>query len=452
MKDLTKGNIYKTFILFAIPIVLSGILTNAFGIINSIIAGKFLGPDGIAAIGATAELQTFISSVFWGYSTGVAVYIAVLFGSKNYKDLKTSLFSNFVIIALANVLVSALVILLRDSIFDFLRVDATIRNDAMKYFIIIFTGQFVIILNTFLGFCMNSIGLSGYPFTMSVISTVFTIIGNILSTAVFDFGVEGIAFTSILAAAIVFIFYIRKINRCFGEMGVEAYPLKFSIRMVGKSISFSVPVTIQQVVMYISSMLLSPIVNGIGSSATAAYSVVLKIYNINAGIYQNSAKTLTNYTAQCIGAGKYKNIKKGLGVGAVQGVLLVVPVLLVCVLFADNICRAFFPKGYVGESLDFSVMFVKFCLPFIMLNLVNNLFHAFYRGVQSMGLLIFSTALGSVVRLLASLVLAKDYGIYGIYAGWIISWAVEAVFSVLAYCFGIWKKPLRKIIGEDIKK
>lgn len=443
MKDLTKGNIYKTFILFAIPLVLSGILTNAFGIVNSIIAGKFLGADGIAATGATSELVTFISSVFWGYSTGVSVYTAVLFGSKNYEQLKTSLFSNTIILTIASIIVSLAVIFFRNPIFDFLKVDPSIRNEAMKYFVIIYFGNTIIILNTFFNFTMNALGLSEYPFRMSLISTLLTILGNIFSTAVLNFGVAGIATTTIIANSAVFIFYIRKLIRCFKDMQVDDYPFEFSIRTVGKSVSFSIPTTIQQVVMYTSSLLLSPIINGIGSSATAAYSVATKVYNINASIYQNSSKTLTNYTAQCIGAGKHSNIKKGLRVGALQGVVLIIPVLIICVIFADGICKSFFPKDFIGESLTFSVTFVKCFLPFIVLNLINNLFHAFYRGTKSMGLLMISTALGSIVRLIASLIFAKYYGIYGIYLGWVISWAIEALFSVITYFMEIWKKPLK---------
>lgn len=444
MKDLTKGNIYKTFILFAIPLVLSGILTNAFGIVNSIIAGKFLGADGIAAIGATSQLVTFISSIFWGYSTGVSVYTAVLFGSKNYEQLKTSLFSNAIILIIANILISIIAVVFRNPIMDFLNVDPSIRSEAIKYFIIIYIGNAAIVLNTFFNFTMNALGLSEYPLRMSLISTFLTIIGNIVSTAYLGFGVAGIATTTIIANIVVLLFYLKKIMKCFKEMEVEDYPFEFSLRTVGKSVSYSIPVTIQQMVMSVSSLLLSPIINGIGSAGTAAYSIAYKVYNLNASIYQNSSKTLTNYTAQSIGAEKYQNIKKGLRVGALQGIVLLTPPLLVTVIFAKPICQAFFSSGFSGDALTYSVAFVKFFLPLLFFNMINNLFHAFFRGTKSMGLLLFFTAFGSVVNLAASALLAPKYGIYGIYGGWAISWIAEAVFVFLAYITGMWKKPLRK--------
>jgi hypothetical protein len=90
MKDLTKGNIYKTFFLFGLPLVLSGVLTQAYTIVNSVIAGRFLGETGLASTGATAPLDTFIDSIFWGLGAGFSVYIAKLFTANENGKLKAS--------------------------------------------------------------------------------------------------------------------------------------------------------------------------------------------------------------------------------------------------------------------------------------------------------------------------------------------------------------------------
>ena len=192
--------------------------------------------------------------------------------------------------------------------------------------------------------------------------------------------------------------------------------------------------------MYFASLAISPLVNGIGSVATAAYTVVLRIYNLNAEIYQNSTKTVSNYSAQCVGAKKYHLLNKGLIVGLIQGILFLSPVLIVSILFPENICSAFFPKGYSGEGLDFSILFVRFYLPFILFNVINNLFHSFFRSIKSMNILLSATIIGSVTRIIFSIILAKNYGINGIYLGWIISWIVEAIYNVIVFFAGKWRK------------
>lgn len=84
MKDLTRGNIYKTFFLFGFPMVLSGLLSQMYGIIDTSIAGKLIGETGLAATGVTSPLTTFLSSVYWGYGTGFSIYTQSFSGEKEY--------------------------------------------------------------------------------------------------------------------------------------------------------------------------------------------------------------------------------------------------------------------------------------------------------------------------------------------------------------------------------
>ena len=88
MKKLTEGNIWKTFILFAIPMVLSGLLSQAYTMIDTMIAGHYLGEEGLAAVGATSSLITFISNLFAGYLVGFGMYLARLFGEGNYEKIR----------------------------------------------------------------------------------------------------------------------------------------------------------------------------------------------------------------------------------------------------------------------------------------------------------------------------------------------------------------------------
>ncbi|MBQ4515722.1 MAG: hypothetical protein II978_02920 [Clostridia bacterium] len=443
MKDLTKGNIYKTFILFAIPLILSGLLSQAYNIIDSMIAGKFLGEHGLAATGADAVFVTFISSMFWGFGVGCSIHAAVIFGSKNYERLKSNIYSNFFIYTLSAFLIGLLAVIFKDEIFDFLNIDPSIRKDAGIYHCIIFLGQFLILLNHFFISILNAFGDTKFAFKMSLISTVLNIAGNILSVAVLKIGVAGIALSSVLAALVVDIFYIIKLKKCFRELGCDKYKIRISLDSIKSTLSYSLPTMFQQMVMYTATLIISPLVNGLGSGATAAYSIIVRIYNVNANVYQNSAKALTSYTAQSIGAKKFHLIKKGVRVGFLQGIIFLTFFLSLSLIFARTYCEAFFPKGYTGDALTYSLDFIKYFLPFIFLNMVNNLFHAFYRGIKSMNLLLLFTAIGAVSQVIASVILAKPFGMYGIYAGWVISWAVEMVLTVITYLSGTWKRSLK---------
>ncbi len=438
MKDLTQGNIYKTFILFAIPLVLAGVLSQGYNMIDTVVAGKFLGDNGLAAIGATSSFLTFSSSIFWGYATGSSIYIAALFGAKKYKDIKQAVYHNLSFIALSAFLFGLIVVLMRDIILQLLRVDTAIYADAKCYLCIYILGLPLIMLSNSFVYLTNAFGLSSYPFYMSLISALLNVSGNILALTVLHMGIAGIAIATLFSALVVDCCYIIKLRQCFTEMGILHTKVSFDWNVLKKISTYALPVSAQQLIMYISTLLISPIVNGIGSSASAAYTVVMQIYNLNASIYQNSSKTLSNYTAQCVGAGKSNKLKKGVSVAFLQGILFESIPLLVCTLFAGQICALFFPAGYSGDGLNYAVIFARFYLPFIVFNLTNNLFHAFYRGIAAMKLLVSLTLLGSVSRIVYTLIFANMMGMQGIYLGWILSWITEAVAAVISYLH--WRK------------
>lgn len=433
MKDLTKGNIYKNFILFAIPLILSGLLNQGYNIIDSIIAGKFLGQNGLAAVGATSQAITLVSSMFWGFAAGVGVYIAKLFGAKEYNKIKCDVFNILIISNIIAIIFSALLIIFGDFIIDILNVEESIRSSAKLYYSIYLSGFFVINSSSTFVFIMNALGASAFPFYMSILSAILNVTGNILSVTVFKIGVVGIAVSSITAALIVSIMYIIKLKSCFKELGVKKQRLQINLSAFRYILSYALPTSLQQTSMYIAAFLMSPIVNAVGAAATAGYSVVMRIYHINSCIYQQSSKTLSNYASQCIGAKKYDKLHKGLFVGLIQAMVFLCPMVFVCSVFAPRINSLFFPSGYSGEALDYAVMFSRFFLPFILFNVINNLFHSFFRGIAAMKLLIIATLLGSISQIVAGYVLSNRYGIAGVYSGWVFSWIFEAVFLLIVY-------------------
>ena len=148
MKDLTSGNIYKNFILFAIPMVFAGLFSQMYATIDTVIAGKYLGEDGLAAIGATAPLISFFSSAFWGLSSGFSIYIANLFGAKEYRLIKNTVFTGVTVFCTLIFSLSLLLVIFQGQIFEFLKVDESIAKEAGAYFSVYLLGLFLIMMNT----------------------------------------------------------------------------------------------------------------------------------------------------------------------------------------------------------------------------------------------------------------------------------------------------------------
>ena len=439
MKNLTEGSIYKNFILFAIPMVLAGLFSQMYNTIDTIIVGRYLGSNGLAALGATSNLLTFLSAIFWGYSNGASLYAAKSFGGGDYSKLRRIIRGNVLMNLLGSVILALLVSLLANPILNLLKVDENIWQETKSYMMIYVWGIGFITLHTTFIHTMQALGIGKFQFLMSLLSAVLNVIGNIVAVTVLDWGVAGVALATVFASFVVDVFFTLKLKQCFEELGIGNEPVHLDMKTICEPFSVGGANMLQQMVLYLSSLLISPIVNGLGSSATAGYVIARRVYNINTGIYQNSAKTVSNHTAQCIGAGKVKRVKKGLYVGWIQGMILFVPVMLLCVLFARQTCGFFLSGDGDALALEYGIMFVRFFLPFTVLDMINNLFHAFYRGTSSMKLLFFSSLIGAASHLVLTYLL-QGMGMTGIYLAWVLSWLCEAIFAISAYFAGRWKK------------
>ncbi|MBR2338858.1 MAG: polysaccharide biosynthesis C-terminal domain-containing protein [Clostridia bacterium] len=440
MRDLTKGNIYKTFILFAIPMVLSGVLSQCYSVINTILAGKLLGDGALAAIGAISPLDTFINSISWGYGTGIGIYTAHLFGAGKFFRMKSVIVSNFFFVTAVIVLMCGMLLLFRGSIYTFLNIENAILPECDRYFMINMVGKAAVLFVFNSIYVVNAMGDSSFPFLMSVVSTVLNILVSVLSVAMFGMGVEGLALANVLSAAVVSVLYIVWFCQSFKRLGIGRHKAPLNLKVIKETAHYSIFSMLQQSVMYFSSLALSPMVNAIGGAASASYTVTLRIYDVNAAIYQNSAKTLGNYTAQCYGARQYRLLKKGLVVGFVQNVLFVLPVLLVSVFFARQVAMLFYTADAAPVSVEYTITFLRYCMPFLVCNIVANLFHHFFRGIGQMTALLVTTVVGSVARIAISWLLIGPFGIYGYYVGWVLSWVVDALVGWIIYRFGKWRK------------
>lgn len=440
MRDLTQGKTLKTFFRFGFPLVLSGLLTQSYHLIDTMLAGKLLGADALAAIGATAGLLQLVSAVMWGYSFGLSIYVAQMFGNRDFHGIRRCIVHNLAVLFLACVLLGGGMLLLRRPLLRMLHVQTALLRDTTLYFSVCLAGLFFIILNDSLMKLSNALGDSRMTFAMSCLAVALNVGGNLLAVRVLHLGVLGLALASVLAAAVVDLCYFLHLRRTFRQMGVAGERIAFDAGILRKTALYALPMSLQQVTMYFSSAAVYPYVNALRANATAAYTVILRVYDINACLYQGATMTVGNYTAQCIGGQKQHRLGRGLAAGTLLAAVCLLPVQALCIAFPVQISRLFFAADTAQEALDYAVLFLRQYLPFLGLNFVNNLFHAFYRGARATGLLLLVTFLGAASRVAATALLAPGYGMRGVYAAWVLSWGIEAVVTLALYLSGLWKK------------
>lgn len=377
--------------------------------------------------------------MFWGFCVGFSVYIARLFSAQEYAKLKSAFYTCLLMIFILGVVIGGALILLFDPLANLLNIDPSIRKDAFVYFSIVNAGRGILVLGVLLVFTLNSMGVSGYTFYMSLLSGVLNVTGNIVSVIFLKMGVAGIALSTLLSTTVVNLLYLLKIRSCFKQLDNGGQKVNLKASYLKNALPYALPNMAQQGVMYIVTLLTSPLVNKMGIYATASYSVVSHIYNFIATVYQNSSRTVSTYSAQCVGSKQYDKIEKGVRVGLIQGIFFATPFILACVFFRQAVCGLFLKADASEITKQYSYDFCKLYLPFIYFNILNNLLHALYRGVKAMNHLFLMTLLGSVTKLLFSVFLISKMEMSGIYLSWAISWVLECIVTTILYFVGKWK-------------
>ena len=451
-KNLTEGNVYKNYLFYALPLILSSILSSLYSTVDAVIAGKFISEHALGAISSTSSYDILFHSFFNGFSCGFGVYIAQLFGKGDFASIKRNVGSMVSFIALLSVLVSALSIAFRAPIFDYLHIDPSLRQDAELYFVIYTAGYLFNFVNMILLRSLYALGSTSFSLFVSLASAAVNIGGNLLSVLVFHMGVAGLAFSTLFSILAATAIYLVMLTKAFRELKCEKVAAKFSLRCVGESLRYTIPAAAQKLAFHATGFFIAPAINGLGPDATTGYSVMNRMYNICAQSFWNMCSAVDAHTAQCVGAGNVKKLRRGLLAGLWMNVAALTPFLLLFTFLARPLASVFFPDGYTGEAFAHAVRFFEAFSLFLYVNMIGHLMHSYMRSIGRVNTVLWITLFGSAVKIAATLLLVPHFHMDGVYIGQALSWFADSALSVCLY-FALYHKETRlQRIVEKIRK
>lgn len=438
MKDLTSGNIYKNFIAFTLPLILTGILSQSFSIVNSIMVGKLLGDAELAYIGSTSSVIDVADAIIWGFGTGIAIYVGKLFGAKESSRMVNAIKTSLLTLCLLAVVISVICIAFYRPIFSYLKIKEDIYTGSLVYYLIMIGGLVILSFNWGSVYIFNAIGDSTFPFITSLLSTFATVLGNALVLIVFKWGVFGTAIVTLFVNLVVDILHIFKFRQMFNKIGIIKQRIVFDKADIISSVKLGMPCLIQQAVLYFSGAAVQPLVNSLGTAAIAAYSICLRLYSLNANVFGNVSKCLSSYCVQVVGAGQVEKIKKGVKTSLVLAFSASVPLMILYLALSRPISGLFF-TDVESQSALYVQRYIVLCVPFFIFQILNNMLHNFFKGVMVPKIAFYTTAFYTLVRIVSTKWLVPAWEMDGVYAGFIIAWVLECLLSIIIYVSKKWK-------------
>ena len=198
-KNLTEGTISKKLLFFAFPLMIGNLLQQFYNIADTLIVGRYLGEDALAAVGSAYTLMIFITSIIGGLCMGSSVFFSVQFGKRAEDKMKQSFFISFVSILSVTVLLNLLSFLFLDEIICFLRIPIEVQEMFQQYLSIIFFGIFAVFLYNFFSNLLRAVGNSVVPLLFLALSSIANVILDLVFILYLHTGVEGTAIATVVA-------------------------------------------------------------------------------------------------------------------------------------------------------------------------------------------------------------------------------------------------------------
>jgi len=438
MKDLTVGNSGRLIFRFAVPMLIGNVFQQFYNIADSIIVGKFIGKEALAAVGASFPLIFMLISFVVGVAMGTTVIIAQYFGAKDMRMVKRSMDTLYIFLFFASILVTILGLVFSKPIFRLINLPADIMPQAVTYFNVYLAG-----LIFFFGFngtsaILRGLGDSKTPLYFLIISTVMNIILAILFVAVFKWGVAGAAFATVISQAGAFITGIIYLNRTHEVVKLSIHNLEFDWGIFRRSLQIGLPSGFQQTFVALGMLAVMRIVNDFGTNVIAAYSVAGRIDSLAGMPAMNFGVALSTFVGQNLGAQKVERVRQGFQATLYMSSALAIFTTLMVVVFPRGLMNLFTSDASVIEiGSHYLVIVGAFYVFFSTMFVVGGVMRGAGDTLIPMFITLFSLWL---IRIPMAWLFSRQVGYIGIWWSIPIAWFVGMSLSYLYYLKGNWKK------------
>lgn len=435
-KDLTKGKITPQLIHFTIPLILGNLFQLTYNAVDSIIVGQFVGRDALAAVGTSNPITTLIILFLNGLCMGASILMGTLYGAKDNNKLKRQISTTFLSGIVFSSFIMVLCICFARPILILIQVDASILTISTSYLRIIFCGLVFTFLYNFYASTLRALGDSSTPLYFLIISSVLNVIGDLFFVMVLQWGSNGCAISTVISEALCCLFcgiYIKKKvpALCLGKNW-----LVFDSSLLKQTIAYGWASAMQQATVQLGKIGIQAIVNTMGISVMAAFTVVNRIDDFAYTPEQNIGHAMTSFMAQNRGAGKKERMKKGFLCGMKLEMIYGICVFLLCFFLARPLMKLFVNNE---EVIRHGVTYLRLISVMYILPAFTNGIQGYFRGIGDLKITLLSSFINMGVRIVAAIPLVFLLGLeiealpFSYLAGWIGMLLVELPLLFRSY-------------------
>lgn len=419
---------------FAFPIMVGNLLQQLYNVADTLIVGRYLGENALAAVGSAYTLMVFITSIIIGLCMGSSAFFSMQFGSRDHDRLEKGIYVAFLSVGGVALVLNAAVYAGMDGIFIFLRVPEEVVSPMKEYLLWIFAGIPAVFLYNFAANLMRAVGNSVAPLLFLGISSVTNIALDLLFIRGFGWGVGGAAAATVISQ---YLAGIGIVVYCFGnypELVVSGKNRRFDFQILKEVAGLSFLTCLQQSIMNFGILMVQGLVNSFGAVVMAAFAAAVKIDSFAYAPVQDFGNAFSTYVAQNYGAGKTERIRKGMKDAVLAAFLFCLLISVLVVGFARPLMGLFLDEES-GEAIAVGAGYLHIEAAFYFGIGLLFLFYGYYRAVHRPGISVVLTviSLGTRVVLAYALSSVEAVGVTGIWMSVPIGWVLADIAGAWFY-------------------
>lgn len=432
-KDLTIGNPQKVLWAFCLPMFGSIIFQQLYNIADSLIAGRFIGENALAAVGNSYNITLIFIAFAFGCNMGCSVIVSQFFGAKDYKNMKASVYTALTASAVLCAVLMAFGFLSCEMLLKLMKTQEEILRDSALYLNIYILGlPFLFFYNIATGI-FSALGDSKTPFLFLAFSSTANILVDVLFVKTFSMGISGVAWATFLCQGVSCICSVLLILKRLAAIPTGSQACFFSWNLFKRLVVIAIPSILQQSFISIGNMMIQGCINGFGVSVAAGYSAAVKLNNLVITSFTTIGNGMSNFSAQNIGAKQYPRIREGFFAGVKLVWILCLPLSLLYFVFGKYLLLLFMDTSS-REALNTGREFLQILSPFYFVVSVKLIADGILRGAGAMKQFMAATFSDLVLRVaLAFLFSGMIHAATGIWCAWPVGWCIGTVISIYFY-------------------
>lgn len=429
-RDLTSGNITSGLWAFAVPLMLGNVIQQFYNLADTWIVGRYIGNIGLAAVGSSYTLMTFLTYIIIGLCLGNSTFISMEYGKKNIEKIRNGIYISFVMILAVTVGIIIIFYGFLDEIIKMLQVPKDTVADMKVYLVYVFIGFFATFIYNYISNVLRAIGNSVIPLIFLGVSVVLNVFLDILFVAVLKMGIMGAAVATVISQYIsalgTFGYYFFQ----YPQLKVRKSDIKWNKSNFKSILSLSGFTCIQQSVMNFGILMVQGLVNSFGTTVMAAFAVAVKIDTLAYMPVQDFGNAFSVFVAQNYGANKVQRINEGIKSAVISIIIFCILVSSAVFVFANDFLKIFVSNNQV---ISVGMGYLRIEGAFYIGIGILFMLYGFYRAVDKPIMSVVLTVISLGTRVILAYVLsAIDFiGVTGIWAAIPIGWFLADLVGLI---------------------